>query len=221
MLSVGNRAHQKVRLPIASMLQRRQILSFVRQFGLISLLLAPAVAKTQDRALAYETPVTFVSERLPAETVITADVGVLQLDANTIIGAAMCFAVGFGACLLVVHYMLPSLVHAQCVEIVREYLDHTRREADIRVVVLDRDSHEPLQRQRRVAAPTNEEVAAPNYESQQYLRVDKPKTSSNYVPTMPTTTHSEEAPNAVLSQVYEQNLHLRDQLRKQSRSVRQ
>jgi hypothetical protein len=203
------------------MLQRRQILSIVRQVGLVSLLLAPTVAATQDRAGAYETPATFMSERLPAETVITADVGVLQLDANTIIGAALCFAVGFGACLLVVHYMLPSLVHAQCIEIVREYLDYTRRESDIRVVVLDRDSHEPRQRPRRVAAPTDEEVAASSYESQPYLRVDTPKTSSNYAPAMPTTTHSEETPSAMLSQIYEQNLHLRDQLRKQSRSVRQ
>ena len=225
MLSVSNCPRRIVHSPIASMLQPSQILSVAGRVGLLTmsvlLTFVPTAALAQDHSSDHETSAPMAAERLPAETVIMADVHVPQLATNSIIGAALCFAVGFGACLLVVHYLLPSLVHAQCVAIVREHLDYASRESDIRVVVLDREHHDSLQRPRRVAAPASEEIAAFSYESPHHLRVDKPQTSASRSHTMPTHASNENAATSMLSQIYEQNLHLRDQLRQQSRSVKQ
>ncbi len=145
----------------------------------------------------------------------------LQLETNSVIAAALCFAVGFGACLLVVYQLLPSLVYAQCIEIVRDYLDYARRESDIRVVVLDRESHAMLQKPRRASVPAAETIAETNHESQQHLRVDKPTAPASDAQVDQAGIQRVDAPNSMLSQIYEQNLHLRDQLRKQSRSVKQ
>ena len=143
-----------------------------------------------------------------------------QLESNSIIGAALCFAVGFGACLLVVYYLLPALVHAQCVEIVREYLDYTRRESDIRIVVLDRESPEPLRKPRRVSLPARDVFTEPSSESQRHLRVDRPIPPASSAQVEPSENRSNETPDSMLSQIYEQNLHLQEQLRKQNRSVK-
>jgi hypothetical protein len=202
------------------MLQRRKNLKVTSHFGLltISLLLAtaPTVSLAADRSSAYESLGATVAGQRPGETATTTESRVPQLETSSVIAAALCFAVGFGACLLLVHFMLPSLVHAQCGEIVREHLDLLRRESDVRVVVLDRESHAPLRKPRRVSTPAAETVAESRVESQQHLRVDRP-----VAPAGTPDVHGDDAPNSMLSQIYEQNLHLRDQLRKQSRSVKQ
>jgi hypothetical protein len=206
------------------MLQRRQILEVASRIGLVTfsllMAIAPSAASAQTRSWRHETPATIEAERLSAENVVPADLRVPQLEANSIIAATLCFAVGFVACLLIVHCMLPSLVHAQCVEIVREYLEFTRRESDIRVVVLDRNSHQPLHRPRRAATLAAEAIPESSYESHHHLRVDKPNPSSGYAPVTPTQIRNEDAPGSMLSQIYEQNLHLRDQLRQHSQSVK-
>ncbi|MDA1050771.1 MAG: hypothetical protein O3C40_09865 [Planctomycetota bacterium] len=161
------------------------------------------------------------ARQLPAEAVIQADLRVPQVETSSVISAVLCFAVGFGACLLVVHYMLPALVHAQCVEIVREYVDHTRRESDIRVVVLDRERHEPLRKPRRVSVPAGDENADTLDAAQHYLRVDKPTSVADSAPLGASDSHRDESSDSMLSQIYQHNLRLRDQLRKQSQSVKQ
>lgn len=207
------------------MLPRRQILVIVGRVGFVTLSLllmsAPPPTSAQDRPWEQAEAATFESERHSDPTTTVPRVGVSQLETNTIIGATLCFAVGFGACLLVVHFMLPSLVHAQCVEIVRDYIEYSRRESDIRVVFLDRDGHETLQRPRRVAPSVVEPHAESHDESRSHRRVDRPSPSSGREPTTPGSTQAESASNSLLSQIYEQNLHLRDQLREQSRNVKQ
>ncbi|MBI2479195.1 MAG: hypothetical protein HYV60_11345 [Planctomycetia bacterium] len=204
---------------------RRLFLRFANRVGLVtvSLLLTfvPLTTSAQDRSWKHEMPANTAAERLPAETAITADIRMPQVEANSIIVATLSFAVGFGVCLLLVHYMLPALVHVQCIEIVREYLDYARRESDIRVVVLDRESQEPLQRPRRVATRAAEVSTASSYESQHHFRVDQPEPPASYAPVAPAKLRSDDTPGSMLSQIYEQNLQLRDQLRKQSRSVKQ
>lgn len=202
------------------MLQRRKNLRVTRRGGLVTLALllaiAPAVSVARDRSSAYDSHAAADVEQLPAETAMTTDLRVPQLETSSVIAASLCFAVGFGACLLLVHAMLPSLVRGQCDEIVREYLDLARRESDIRVVVLNRDTHQPSQKPRRASVPVAESTAESSYELQQHLRVDQPA-----APAGPAESRSVDAPNSMLSQIYEQNLHLRDQMRQQSRSVKQ
>ena len=204
--------------------QRRKILGIAKRVGLVTfsflLAFAPSVSVAQVRPWDHGSLEATEAEHLPVEP-IAVDWRVPQFETNSVIAATLCFAVGFGACLLVVHSMLPSLVHAQCIEIVREYMDHTKRESDIRVVVLDRGSHEPLQQPRRVRVPAAKSIAETSFESQHHLRVDKPAAPAGYAPVGPPNRHSDDAPSSMLSQIYEQNLHLRDQMRKQSRSVKQ
>lgn len=207
------------------MLPRRQTLGIVGRVGFVtlSLLIMSALPRTsaQDRPWEQAEAATVESEQLSPPTAMAAGVGVSQLETNTIIGATLCFAVGFGACLFVVHFMLPVLVHAQCVEIVRDYVEYARRGSDIRVVFLDRDGHQTLQRPRRVAPPVVEPHVDAHYESQPNRRVDRPSPSSGHEPGTSSNVQGESAPNSMLSQIYEQNLHLHDQMRKQSRNVKQ
>ncbi|MCA9122755.1 MAG: hypothetical protein H6822_15535 [Planctomycetaceae bacterium] len=177
-----------------------------------------AMSRAQDEASSYESPSVMESELLPSESVLSADLRITDLDAHRIIGATLCFAVGFGACLLIVHYMLPSLVHAQCVEIVREYMAHAPRDADVRVVFLDREGHELLQRPRRVTAPSTEPTKAFDTHVEHRHRVD-PATASPGHTLAP--KGGKELSDSMLSEIYRQNLHLRDQMQQQSRSVKQ
>ncbi|MBC8355161.1 MAG: hypothetical protein H8E66_24565 [Planctomycetes bacterium] len=206
------------------MLHRDSTQRIARRIGTITVCVLLAISTTaaaaQHAQLEFESLPSVSPEQQPAETVISADFRVPALEANSIIGAVLCFAVGFAACLLVVHYMLPSLVHAQCVEIVREYVDLTKRESDIRVVVLDREDHEPLRKPRRVSVPVRDQVIESINDSENQLRVDNPSIPTESPQNTSTNIPSEDNSDSMLSQIYQQNLHLRDQLRKQSRSVK-
>lgn len=207
------------------MLHRRPILEIARRIVLVTfstlMTVAPISVSAQGRSWDYETPASFSTESLLPKTNLAADASTPKLEANAIIGATLCFAVGFGACLAIVHYLLPSLVHAQCVEIVRDYMDHAKRESDIRVVFLDRDGHESLQRPRRVATSNARTLDELSDDPEHRLRLDQPSASASYSQHSTTTANDQDTPSSMLSKIYEQNLHLREQLRKQSRSVKQ
>ncbi|MEX0819353.1 MAG: hypothetical protein WD070_07160 [Pirellulaceae bacterium] len=200
------------------MWQRGEIWNSVRGMAFVVcalwLAIAASAGAAQDRSWDGEAGTPGVVER------VAADAPMLKIETNSIILAVLCFAVGFAACLLVVRSLLPSLVHVQCVEIVREYLQHTRRESDVRVVVLDREPREPLRQPRRVTAAPAETTVIASRELPPHLRVDRPTASASPARAGSSGQNDDSAPDSMLSQIYEQNLHLRDQLREQGRSVR-
>ena len=215
----------RIRLPNASMLPppRTRQVTCRTAFAALAIFLASALteAPAQDRSWESERSAAIEANRFADETVMSTDLRASRWEADPVISAVLCFAVGFGACLLIVHCMLPALVHAQCIEIVREYVEHARREPDVHVVVLDRDGHRVAQRPRRVATRSAKPVSKLTADVPHHRRVDQPSPSSSYTSSRPTNKQCEEQePGSMLSQIYEQNLQLRDQLRKQSRSVK-
>lgn len=194
-----------------------KIFVVVSRVALASIALLFALSSTESLAQ-FEPRRSSTVEQTPTDVLISADDRGTRLETNSIIGAALCFAVGFAACFAIVHSMLPGLVRAQCLEIVREYLDYAKPSSDVRVVVLDRESREPLKVPRRTMESSVAQTPQAESSPLDGYRLDKPRTA----PT-PESTTNEDASSAdsMLSQIYEQNVHLRDQLHKQSRRVRQ
>ena len=210
---------------VAIMPQRNQNEAVANRARLAAILLlvvvAPAASVAQDDSRSLASPSAAVAEHRPIEPAAAANDRLARVSTNDVIAAVLCFAVGFAACLFIVHQMLPGLVHAECVETIRDYLAHTARESDIRVVILDRESHDTPRKPRRASMPTAEQAAETSHDSKLRHRVDQPGAAPRAEPDQTRDDHNDDAPESMLAQIYKQNLHLRDQLRRQSRSVKQ
>ncbi len=207
---------------------------FVCRFGLLVWValacLVPVAASGQvnswpDTWPAYQNSARNEVEPRSEYDVGSADSDVQQFDTNSIITAVFSFTVGFAACFFVVHSMLPSLVHAQCTEIVRDHLDLGQREPDIRVVVLDRDHGEELKKPRRatrtVSVPdTSVEPPSSTYRPRTEMRVGRVDPQSSIPSKATDGPAAEQISDTMLSQIYQQNLSLREQMRDQTRHSR-
>jgi hypothetical protein len=133
------------------------------------------------------------------------------LPADSVLLSLLSFAVGVGACLLVVSQMLPALVRSHCAEIVRDYMEFVHMDSDVRVVVIDRESisggapHGVAPRRRAAVQASESDTSQ--------LRVDRAGPQ-----TVPAPSGAEM--QSVLSHIYEQNVQLRNQLRSQSADSR-
>jgi len=128
------------------------------------------------------------------------------LPATDLSLSLLSFAVGVGACLLVVRAMLPTLVRANCAEIVRHYVERGTPETGVKVVVIDRDSPRGGQ-----ASPDS---AIETTLAGRHVRVDGASTTP--APSQVKETPGNVETQSILGRVYEQNVRLRDQLRAQA-----
>lgn len=129
--------------------------------------------------------------------------GETLLPATDLSLSLLSFAVGVAACLLVVRAMLPTLVRAHCAEVVREYIDRSSRESDVKVVVIDRDAEARNQ--------TAHVVPVQSRQSGRVIRVDAASATAQ-APTGTSAPHDPQT-QSILGRVYEQNLQLKKQLR--------
>ncbi len=205
---------------------------FICRFSLLGCIalawLVPIAANGQvnswpDTRTEYQNSAPNEFEPRPEYDNASADQHVPRFETNSIITAVFSFTVGFAACFFVVHSMLPSLVHAQCTEIVRDHLDLAQREPDIRVVVLDREQSDEMMKPRRAGTRTvhvpvaSVEPQSSSYQPQAGMRVDRAVPHSSISTKAADDAEPEQIPDAMLSQIYQQNLHLRQQMRDQTR----
>jgi hypothetical protein len=123
----------------------------------------------------------------------------------------LAFAAGVLTCLLAVVHLLPPLVRAECAEAVHTYGEYMRPEVATRVVVIDRHgedrqgqgTHAP----RRVRTPVrSRDLQVPS------RRVDVSQQAIANAGGGVAESFDTKGAAAILQQVYEQNVQLREQL---------
>lgn len=129
-----------------------------------------------------------------------------MLPASDLSLSLLSFAVGVGACLIVVRALFPTLVRAHCAEIVRDYLDRAERDSGMKVLVIDRDSNSRTQVVGSHDLPTTAAGRS--------VRVDEAATA----PVQPkrAAPAKRDATQSMLGSIYQENLDLQSKLRSQN-----